>query len=114
MIRGNPALMHICDPVTPRINVGGTLMDIIVDPKMMLEYQVRKPRSKKRRIQKKWAKRINNWKFEPDPNCQIMALAGIVRMHPSTLQHIQARALETMKRTPSSMVGEKFNCRYYH
>ena len=38
---------------------------IIVDTKLCRRYQFRFPRSKKKRIRKKWVKRLQNFKVEP-------------------------------------------------
>lgn len=60
---------------------------IITNPYMADRVQVRVPRSKKRRIRKKWAKRPENYKIVPwDKAYQI---GDVVYMHPSMAEKLR-------------------------
>jgi hypothetical protein len=56
------------------------MVQIIENPQLILRTQFRFPRSKKKRIRKKWSKNTNNYKSEPDPNCY--KIGNIIYCHP--------------------------------
>lgn len=47
-------------------------MTMLSNPEMVLRRQVRFPRSKRRRIRKKWRNNPRNWVTEPDPQVYMM------------------------------------------
>jgi hypothetical protein len=51
--------------------------------------QVHFPRSKKRRIRKKWAKRPANWKVTVTPLECYMQVGGVIYMHPVVLERLR-------------------------
>ena len=54
--------------------------------------QVRFPRSKKRRIKKKWAKRKSNWIDEPDQN--VYRTEDMIIGHPQTIARLTKQLKE--------------------
>lgn len=58
-------------------------------PWMTVREQVRFPRSKKRRIRKKWAKQQRN--YGQVPSSEVILLADAVHMHPATLQKFRRK-----------------------
>ena len=64
-----------------------TGLRIITDHQMADRVQFRFPRSKKRRIRKKWAKRQENWKAVPWPRAY--QINGTLVMHPAMLAELE-------------------------
>ena len=60
---------------------------------LVIREQVRFPRSKRKRIRKKWAKRPENWAERPDPDIYRMAdpITGRVQLvcHPETARRLR-------------------------
>jgi hypothetical protein len=57
-------------------------------PWMTVRKQVRFPRSKKRRMRKKWAKQQRN--YATVPSTEIIQMMGAFHMHPETWQKLKA------------------------
>ena len=58
--------------------------------------QFRVPRSKRRRIRKKWAKQMSNWRFVSTGKRNIVETrSGGLYMHPNTWQAVKAKLGET-------------------
>ena len=70
-------------------HAGYTGMDIIENVYLMLRQQFRFPRSKKRRIRKKWTKREGNVRYQPDPNLYILDKQKVTVGHPATLAQLR-------------------------
>jgi hypothetical protein len=68
-------------------------MDVIVNPLLTIKKQHRFPKSKRRRIRVKWAKRECNFKTLPDPNYYIMSGENKVVMHPSLWEQLREEYL---------------------
>ena len=70
------------------------LSDIRLIPSnlLTLETQVRFPKSKKRRIRKKWTKRLTNWGEVPSPSA-FMLEPWVYAVHPKMMDRM-IRALE--------------------
>jgi hypothetical protein len=58
-------------------------------PWMTVRKQVRFPRSKKRRMRKKWAKQHRN--YATVPSTQIIQMMGVFYVHPETWQKIKRK-----------------------
>lgn len=52
--------------------------------------QYRFPRSKRRRIRRKWAKRASNWRLGADPSILVDPANGILYMHPQTAARLRS------------------------
>ena len=63
-------------------------------PWMTVRKQVRFPRSKKRRMRKKWAKQRRN--YATVPSTEIIQMMGVFHMHPETWQKLK-RKLSVMR-----------------
>lgn len=68
--------------------VGYKLLD---DPTMTVCRQIRFPRSKRRRIRMKWAKRRENCEFKPDQNVLVCAEKKWMAAHPSLMGPLRLR-----------------------
>lgn len=62
----------------------------IENDQMVVQTQCKFPRSKKKRIQRKWAKQSKYWVTYPDPNVLVMENKGIIVGHPCTLRALKA------------------------
>ena len=80
-------------------NYGLKVMEM---PSMVNRDQVKFPRSKKKRIQKKWRKDLCNYKITPSDTCYIDRVNGFFIGHPVTLR-------EYLKHIPKreSLVGKQ-------
>ena len=63
-------------------------IQFISEPSMVDRYQFRFPRSKKRRIRKKWAKRAKNFRSTPQPFVYWMKDQNLMIGHPSIISEI--------------------------
>jgi len=63
-------------------------MKIIGDINCVVSNQVRFPKSKKRRIRKKWADRNCNGENTPIPDVYVMKKQGLIIGHPSTIAEL--------------------------
>jgi hypothetical protein len=53
-----------------------------------LRTQIRFPRSKKKRIRRKWAKQVKNWKTETIPKPEVYMVNGTLVAHPEVLKGV--------------------------
>lgn len=60
-------------------------------PYMTERKQVLFPKTKKRRIQKKWTKRAENWAEVPLPNVIVDEASHIIYGHPTTLIRMRGK-----------------------
>lgn len=60
--------------------------------------QVRFPRSKKRRIRRKWAKDRRNWVFETEPMEAVLRIGNRLVMHPDVAEQLRQFRLELNQR----------------
>ncbi len=69
---------------------------IISDPRLVHTEQFRFPRSKKRRIREKWARRPFNSKLSPDQGYYIAKLDGVETwiFHPSMFEQVHSIMVE--------------------
>ena len=77
----------------------------VPDPNMLLCRQVRFPRSKRRRIRRKWALRRENNEFAPAQHVQIDADKKLVFAHPDICRKLQgmlAAAISERGAAPTS------------
>ena len=65
---------------------------IIEDESLVIRGQVKFPRSKKKRIQKKWRGNVANWLPRPDLNYYINHKFGIISCHPVAAKALKAYA----------------------
>jgi hypothetical protein len=79
---------------------GDTLktFNVIESPHVVMRTQFRMPKSKRRRIRKKWAARAQNWMVKPDPSVYVIdnALLGrpTIVGHPATIGRLRYEARE--------------------
>lgn len=76
-------------------------MPVVLCPWMTTRGQVRFPRSKKRRIRKKWAKQQRN--YASVPSNEILQMMGALYVHPNTWQRIK-RVVDTMRQSGKTQV----------
>ena len=74
----------ICDPL------GFYGLRIVVDSSMADRVQFRYPRSKRRRIRNKWAKRPQNWKTVPWD--RVYQMGDVLMMHPAMAEKLRREA----------------------
>jgi hypothetical protein len=77
-------------------------MDVIINPHLTIKVQNRFPKSKRRRIRAKWAKRERNFKHLPDPNYYIMSDAGAIAMHPALWSELKGEVTVNATSKPAS------------
>ena len=72
--------------------------------------QIRFPRSKKRRIRKKWAKRPENWTAYSVPWATVYRMDDLLVMHPAILgrvtREIEDRLIRSMQISASMLDGD--------
>lgn len=87
--------MATCCATEPReiakSNATFVISNIIESKWLTKRVQVRRPKSKKRRIQKKWAKRDENFRSVPDEH--IYLAAGRIICHPQMARELRERFL---------------------
>lgn len=66
------------------INRGPLGYELFENPHCAILRQIRFPKSKRRRVRKKWAKKSSNWMREVDPNVYVVGQRSIVG-HPSII-----------------------------
>jgi hypothetical protein len=68
-------------------------MKILANSNLLIHKQVRFPKSKKRRIRKKWERRSSNWHSDPDPNIYAyidpLNKQQVCVAHPLTIKRLQ-------------------------
>lgn len=71
------------------ISIGDTIagLKVVIDPGLSERKQIRFPRSRARRIQKKWRKRESN--FRHVPRTEIYKVGDKLIMHPETYECIK-------------------------
>jgi len=67
----------------------------VENPRMVRTRLARRPRSKKYRIRKKWAKRPGNLAHEPSTDLYYMAEKRVVIGHPAAIAALRARISES-------------------
>lgn len=67
---------------------------LVEDPRLVLARQIRFPRSKRRRIRRKWARRAANCEFKPDENCYLLPEKKTLIAHPSVIARLKAKLAE--------------------
>lgn len=70
---------------------------------MTLREQFRWPRSKKRRIRKKWARLDRNWRSRPDPNLIFDEVREALYGHPATIEALRHR----LARDAADPIGDR-------
>ena len=63
---------------------------IVENAQLVIREQVRFPKSKKRRIRKKWARQARNWDARPDPAIYQLSQQGWLVMHPATAHRVRS------------------------
>ena len=59
----------------------------VSEPLLVDRKQVRFPRSKKRRMRKKWAKDVKNWRSEPSET--FYRMGNVVYAHPAMIERLR-------------------------
>ncbi len=75
--------------------IGYTFLE---DPRRLLARQIRFPRSKRRRIRAKWARRTENHAFRPSDDVTIAPKEKFVIAHPATLLTLKAKIAESERK----------------
>jgi len=65
--------------------------EVIESKTLVIKYQYRFPKSKRRRIRKKWKKNQNNWRTKPDP--QVYILNNKLICHPEMAEKLRKQML---------------------
>lgn len=88
-----------------RLSFDSPMPRIFESPYLTRLVQTRFPRSKKRRIRKKWAKRQENFRSEPDPCAYI--LSGVLYAHPATARAMKADLVKSIEaKIEREMLGQ--------
>lgn len=66
---------------------------IVESKTLVIKYQYRFPKSKRRRIRKKWKKDLKNWKTKVDPQCYF--LNNQIICHPEVAEKLRYAMLTT-------------------
>lgn len=69
----------------------------IANPRMVVGQMVRRPRSKRYRILKKWANRPENMRYAPMPGLFYMQDARAVIGHPDNIAELKRRLAESIR-----------------
>lgn len=64
---------------------------LVDEPLMRKCRQIRFPRSKRRRIRRKWAKDMRNCEFRPDPCVRVWGDGKVVFGHPATMAELRRK-----------------------
>lgn len=64
---------------------------IVESKTLVIKYQYRFPKSKRRRIRKKWKKDLKNWKTKVDPQCYL--LNNQIICHPEVAEKLRSSML---------------------
>lgn len=67
------------------------------NPRLVEGRQLRFPRSKRRRIRRKWAKRPGNMEWRPCPGVMYDDVNKVVIGHPDTILRLKARIAESAR-----------------
>lgn len=76
-----------------------------------VQRQYRFPRSKKRRIRKKWAKRRSNYKTVAVPQTDVYRVGSTIVAHPEIIDRIRAECTRRMN-VPARLVAPDCNPSY--
>ena len=79
--------------LVPRDPLGGYRIVETVAPFVSCE-QYRFPKSKKRRVRKKWRKRSANFRAKIDPSVIVVEQQGVMYMHPQTADRLRCLTRE--------------------
>ena len=72
--------------------------NFISDVSLVLARQIRFPRSKRRRIRRKWARRRDNNEFTPSPSVFYCEAQKTVIAHPATIIALKAKIAESERK----------------
>jgi len=88
-------------------------MPVIINEHLVNWKQIRFPKSKKKRIRKKWEKQHKNWQATPEPDVFIDKVNQVVYAHPITAEKLRHQLDKQYKSNKTAYENSLFSSQLY-